>query len=95
VDFQPEEPRTWLVSALALLLSLVTWGTRRQVKQWDDSQAAQDRRHEALDTRLRSLENQVATKGDITALYERVNSIGEESAARHAEILRLLIRDPR
>jgi hypothetical protein len=58
--------------------------TRRQISQYDEAQNDHDKR-------IRALEVTVATKGDITALYERVTDIGDQMNAQHATILKTLL----
>ena len=84
-----DSPKTWIEAGAAALLGILTWGTRRQVSKWD----AQAEDHSV---RIRTLEATAATKGDISAVFDRVAEIGDTMNQQHAQILTLLVnRDHR
>lgn len=75
MDVQPDDPKTLLSGALTVLALVFAWVWNRLVRQQD--------RH---DQRLNALESTVATKGDITAVYERVNALADQSREQYADL---------
>lgn len=73
------DPKSWFGVVAAALLAVLTWIFRRHVVKQD-----------AHDERLRALENDRVTKGDITAVYERITDLSEQSARQHEMTLRVL-----
>jgi hypothetical protein len=70
---------TWALAACSALFAslsgLLTWSARRQVGRSDDHSQ-----------RLRTLENDRVTKGDITAVYERIDSLARQSGAQFVDL---------
>lgn len=75
MDQPPPGPNllTWTLAACSALFAslsgLLTWNAKRQVGRSDNHSE-----------RLRALEADRVTKGDITAIYERVDQLAQQSA---------------
>ena len=63
------------------LLLFVQFLMGREVKRYDAT--AKDHTE-----RLRTLETDRVTKGDITAVYDRLNKLSDRAEERHSELLR-------
>ena len=81
-----DDPKTWAAGVLLLLLGIVGFGSKRQMRQWDEKQKAQDDAHSKLRDehtklveRTSHLEREVATRADLESLYARVNLLAEQS----------------
>lgn len=95
MDFQWDEPKTWLGGIFLALCGFVTWSTGRQVKRWEEQQ--QDHAD-----RIAELEKHAATRADIEGVYERINQVsdaiskqitdqGVASTAQHSALLAALL----
>jgi hypothetical protein len=72
---QPTDPKTWFAAVSAALMALLAWNAKRQVEKQDSH-----------DDRIRALETDRVTKGDITAVYERVNQLAEQSRDQYDDL---------
>lgn len=91
MDVVPDDPKSWIAIALAGLMGIVTWFTRRKVNEWDE-------RQEEHSVRIRALEVDHITKEDVTALYERIgeiqsqgNAMQIQQNAQHTQLLNTLL----
>lgn len=73
------DPKSWFGVVAAALTGLLLWVTKRHVAKQD-----------AHDERIRMLENDRVTKGDITAVYERIDDLSKQSARQHEMTLRAM-----
>lgn len=75
------EHRTGIVAAcVAAVLAVVQWLLKREIKRRDD--AVDD--HEL---RLRAIENDRATKTDISGIYQTLDVMRDRAEERHLELL--------
>ena len=83
MQIEPSDTKTWLPGALTavigLLASLVAWIWARLVGQQD--------RHEL---RLLEIEKNMASKGDIAYLAERITESAEKRNEQNSQILKML-----
>lgn len=73
------DPKSWFGVVAAAFTGLLLWNTKRHVAKQD-----------AHDERLRELEADRVTKGDITAVYERIEGLSKQSARQHEMTLRVI-----
>jgi hypothetical protein len=73
------DPKSWFGVVAAAFTGLLLWNTKRHVAKQD-----------AHDERLRQLETDRVTKGDITAVYEKIDQLSKQSARQHEMALRVI-----
>ena len=73
------DPKSWFGVAAAAFTGLLLWNAKRHVAKQD-----------AHNERLRLLETDRVTKGDITAVYERIEDLSKQSARQHEMALRVI-----
>ena len=73
------DPKSWFGVIAAAFTGLLLWNTRRHIAKQD-----------AHDERLRLLETDRVTKGDITAVYERIDMLSKQSARQHEMTLKTI-----
>lgn len=74
-----DDPKSWFGVIAAAFTGLLLWNTKRHVAKQDDHSM-----------RIRALETDRVTKGDITAVYERVNELSDQSARQHEMTLKMI-----
>ena len=79
MDMPNEDPKSWFGVIAAALGGLLAWNAKRQVAKADDHSV-----------RIRALEADRVTKGDITAVYERIEDLSKQSARQHEMALRVI-----
>ncbi len=84
MNVEPADSRTILSAALGILMAVLAWIWARLVGQQD--------RHEK---RLAELEKTVATKGDITAVYEKLSDLQVQSHQHHTQLLNTILNKRR
>ncbi|MEY4761264.1 MAG: hypothetical protein RLZZ200_1120 [Pseudomonadota bacterium] len=73
------DPKSWFGVIAAAFTGLLLWNTKRHVAKQDDHSL-----------RIRALETDRVTKGDITAVYERIEDLSKQSARQHEMSLRVI-----
>lgn len=79
-DFITEHRGGIWSSLVGFALLILQWMFRREIRRRDEAVAD----HEA---RLRIIENDRATKSDISGLYEQFNTMRNRAEERHIELL--------
>ena len=81
----------FLTICAAALLALSRLLVKREVLRIDERHGMLVERAGKLEERMLQVESKLATKEDIREVFERVNSIGDRSEQRHAEIINLIV----
>jgi hypothetical protein len=79
MNIEANDPKSWFGIVATALTGLLLWVSKRHVAKQD-----------AHDERLRALESDRVTKGDITAVYERIEDLSKQSARQHVMALRVI-----
>ena len=89
----------FLAAAAGSILFMSRLLVKREVKHMDERHAILMKMNSDvmetnrnLDTRVRYLEANVATRADIDRLYDHVGDTGKQSEARHNQMLELLVK---
>ena len=80
MDVVPEESRSWILTLLAPISGGLMYVYKSRV-----------RKREELEKRLALLEATTATKGDITAVYERLNALADQSSTQYNTLLNTIL----
>jgi hypothetical protein len=73
------DPKSWFGVAAAAFTALLLWVTKRHIAKQDEHSR-----------KIRALEIDRVTKGDITAVYERIEELSKQSARQHEMSLRAM-----
>ena len=80
MDLRVTDPWSWLIWVGGILLTLLTWQAKRALNKQQEH-----------DLRLRTLESTMATKGDITAVYEKVGELSNQSSSQYSALMNTLL----
>ncbi len=79
--FDVSDPKTWFVVIVGGIVSLLSYLSKKKVDKWDNKIEEHDK---AL--------AQVATRAEITAIHQRLDTLKDDLHDNHREILNTLLR---